>query len=95
MRVSAIIPPENWETDTVADWGPPFIEVEIGSDDWRAEAGSTYFTNGENVDLGPAESGVDSFTNDGSRLAGTAVLYNEFNFEELETATGSFEFFCP
>lgn len=93
--VDALIPPEDWESDTDAEWDPPYIEVEIDSTDWRAESGSSINLDGELIELTDEQSGVLSFTNDGSRVSGTAVFYNEFNFTELETATGSFELVCP
>jgi hypothetical protein len=94
-RVDAIIPPEDWETDTAAGWDPPYVEIEIGDDSWRAEAGSQHLAAGENVDLTPEQSSVGSFTNDGSLVAGTAVFFSAYNYDEVETVTGSFEFYCP
>lgn len=95
FSVHAIIPPEDWESDTAAGWDPPFVEIEIDESDWRAQAGSTHFVNGERVALTPEQSAVILFTNDGETVAGEANFYHEFNFEELETATGTFEFTCP
>lgn len=94
-RVDSIIPPEDWETDTAAGWDPPLVAIDIGDDNWRAEAGSEHFVGGETVELTPEQSSVTSFTNDGSRVTGEAIFYSTYNFEELETASGTFEFYCP
>jgi len=94
-RVDSFIPPEDWETDTAAGWDPPLVDIDIGDDSWRAEAGSEHFVGGENVELTLEQSSVISFTNDGSRVTGEAIFYSAFNFEELETASGTFEFYCP
>lgn len=93
--VDAIIPPEDWESDTSIDWDPPYVQVDLGDALWRAEVGATRFVGGESVELTPEQSSVTSFTNDGSLVAGTANFQNEYNAEEIETATGSFQFFCP
>jgi len=94
-RVDSIIPPEDWETDLDAEWDPPSIRIDLGDDSWRAEAGSEHFVGGENVVLTPEQSSVTSFTNNGSLVTGEAIFYSAYNYEEIETASGAFEFFCP
>jgi hypothetical protein len=91
----SIIPPENWESDVAAEWEPPYVHIDIGDASWRSEAGSEHFIGGENMQLTAEQSSVTAFTNNGSVAKGTAVFYNSFNFEEIETASGSFEFYCP
>ena len=93
--VNSIIPPEDWETDTAAGWDPPSVEIAIGDDNWQAQAGSEHVVGGETVALSPEQSSVTSFTNDGSRVAGDAVFFSTYNFQEVESASGSFEFYCP
>jgi len=95
VTVDALIPPETWETDTEAGWSPPYVQIEIGNDSWRAEAGLTHSAAGDNVDLSGDQSSVTSFTNDGSLAAGTAKFFSEFNYDEVETVSGSFELYCP
>jgi hypothetical protein len=94
-NVHSIIPPEDWESDTEAGWDPPLVDIDIGDDSWRAQAGSEHFAGGETVEVTSAQSSVTSFTNDGSLVAGEANFYSVNNYDEVETATGSFEFFCP
>jgi len=94
-NVHAIIPPEDWESDTEAGWDPPFVDIDIGDDNWRAQAGTEHFLGSEAVDLTSAQSAVTSFTNNGSLVAGEANFYSRYNYDEVETAAGSFEFFCP
>lgn len=93
--VDVVIPPEDWETDTEAGWDPPYVQIENGDESWLAELGTEHFVEGANIELTAEQSAVTSFTNDGSRVAGEAVFFKRFNFETLETATGSFEFYCP
>jgi len=97
VSVDSIIPPEDWESDTKAEYGfdPPSVSIDIGDDSWQAEVGSEHFAGGENVVLTPEESAVTSFTNDGSRVTGNAIFYSTYNFDDVETVTGSFEFYCP
>lgn len=95
VDVDAVIPPEDWETDTAAGWDPPYVSIDIGDDTWRAEAGIEHFVGGESVVLTEEQSAVTSFTNNGSRVTGTANFFSAFNFDEVETVAGSFEFFCP
>jgi len=71
------------------------VQVEIGDDNWQAQAGTEHFVGGENVTLTPEQSSVTSFTNNGSLVAGEAVFLSSFNFEEIEAFTGTFEFYCP
>ena len=94
-NVDTIIPPEDWETDPEVDWDPPYVEVEIGDDSWRAEAGSQHLAGGENVDLTADQSAVTSFSNNGALVSGEAIFFSEYNYDEVETATGTFEFYCP
>jgi hypothetical protein len=94
-NVDAIIPPEDWETDPDVEWDPPYVEVEIGDDSWRAEAGSQHLAAGENVDLTADQSAVTSFSNNGALVSGEAIFFSEYNYDEVETATGTFEFYCP
>jgi hypothetical protein len=94
-NVHSIIPPENWETDTAAGWEPPSVDIDIGDDSWRAQAGSEHNAGGDAIEVTPAQSSVTSFTNDGSLVKGEANFYSLFNYDEVETATGTFEFFCP
>jgi hypothetical protein len=94
-KVDAIIPPEDWETDPEVDWDPPYVEVEIGDDSWRAEAGSQHLAGGENLDLTAEQSAVTSFSNNGALVSGEAIFFSEYNYDEVETATGTFEFYCP
>ena len=96
VRVDALIPPNDWETDTTAGWDPPYVEIEIDSTDWRAEAGYEKFIDGETKVLSADESAVTSFINeDGVYAEGTANFVNEFGIGDLETASGSFAFYCP
>lgn len=95
VGVGAIIPPEDWETDTAAGWDPPYVEIGVGDDSWRAEIGAEHFIGGETVVLTPEQSAVTAFTNDGSRVTGTANFFSEFNFDEVESQSGSFDFYCP
>ena len=90
-----IIPPEDWETDTAAGWDPPLVQVDIGDDTWQAQAGSEHFVGGANVTLTLEQSSVTAFTSSGSKVAGDAVFYMIYNHDEIETVTGSFEFYCP
>jgi hypothetical protein len=99
-NVHAIIPPENWESEEQAqyEWDPPFVLVELdppADDRWKAEVGNERFVGSELVELTPQQSAVTSFTNDGSRVTGAANFVNEYTYDELETATGTFEFHCP
>jgi hypothetical protein len=94
-NVHSIIPPENWETDTAAGWEPPSVDIDIGDDSWRAQAGSEHNAGGDAIEVTSAQSSVTSFTNDGSLVKGEANFYSLFNYDEVETATGTFEFFCP
>ena len=95
VNVDAVIPPEDWETDTAAGWDPPYVEIEIGDDSWRAAAGSQHLAGGETIELTPEQSSVGSFTNDGSRVAGEATFFSEYNYDEVESVAGAFEFYCP
>jgi hypothetical protein len=95
VRVDSIIPPEDWESDTAAGWDPPSVTIKVGDDKWRAEAGLEHFVGGENVTLTPEQSSVTAFTNDGALVAGEAIFFSEFNFDEVESASGTFEFYCP
>jgi hypothetical protein len=94
-NVDAFIPPEDWETDTEAGWDPPYVQIEIGDDNWTAQAGSQHLVEGEYIDLPPEQSSVTSFVNDGSLVAGDAVFFSVYNYDGVETASGSFEFYCP
>ncbi|MGI9649397.1 MAG: hypothetical protein ACR2OI_12860 [Acidimicrobiia bacterium] len=94
-RFDSIIPPEDWETDTAAGWDPPFVQVDIGDDTWVAQVGSESFIGGTSVVLTPEQSSVTSFSNSGSKASGEAVFFALWNLEEIETVTGSFEFYCP
>ncbi|MEQ8717683.1 MAG: hypothetical protein RIE08_08735 [Acidimicrobiales bacterium] len=94
-RVDAFIPPENWETFDDDRFDPPEVSIEIGDQEWIAELGANEQVGTAYRDLTPEESSVTSFTNDGSFTEGEGIFFRRFNSGDIETAQGSFAFYCP
>jgi hypothetical protein len=70
------------------------MQLELGDDRWTAQAGSNHVLDGANAVLTPEQSSVTSFTNDGQRITGEAVFYSTYNYAEIETGSGTFDFYC-
>jgi hypothetical protein len=94
-RADAFIPPENWETFDDDRFDPPEVSIEIGETEWIAAMGANEQVGTSYRDLTPEESSVTSFTNDGSFTEGEGIFFRRYNSGDIETARGTFAFYCP
>jgi len=92
------LPPMDWET-SAEDWDPPGVEVDVGDENWIADADDTGL-----IQIEPGLSQVDSFESDGYHATGRATFMEAsawngvqmgLSDEAPDPVQGTFEVTCP